>query len=192
MRAPKAAPALAFLLACCVLLAFAISCYAAEHITVYKLGDGSTPHWDTLKRHLQKKGYRVSMYDGATTIEKHVENVNRINREKAMVFLALDLRAGERMRAVAAIDDSKGEPLRFATIREVSSSHRVESQRLAGALAAPFGASVKELSLFPLLGVDMPGLFLHVEYAPDGLPAALDMLYEGLQKYFGRSSVDES
>jgi hypothetical protein len=179
-------------LVCCVLLSFALSCYAAEHIIVYKLGERDAPHWDSLKRYLQKKGYRVSMYDGATTIERQIENVNRINREKAIAFLALDLRPGTRNRAVVVVDDAKAERSRFLTIREVPALHAVESRQLATAIAIPFKASMKELPLFPLLGVDLPGLVLCIEYVQENFPAVLDALDDGLQKYFGRSAGDES
>jgi hypothetical protein len=179
-------------LICCVLFVFALSCYAAEHIIIYKLGERDGPQWDSLKKYLQKKGYRVSMYDGATTIERHVEHVNRINREKAAAFLALDLRPGARNRAVIAIDDAKAENSRFLTIQEVPAVHLAESRQLATALAVPFKTSVKALPLFPLLGVDLPGLFLHVEYMQENLPTVLDTLNDGLQKYFGRSTTDES
>lgn len=176
----------------CFLSCFALSCYAAEHIVLYRLGERDAPHWESCRKHLQKKGYRVSMYDGAGTIEKQVENVNRINRERAVALVALDLRAGTKNRAVVAVDNAKAEKSRFLTIREIPALHAAESRQMATALAGSFRTFVKELPLFPLLGIDLPGLFLHVEYVPENLPAALEMLSDGLNKYFGRSAPDES
>ncbi len=179
-------------LVACVLSHFALSCYAAEHIILYRLGERDAPHWESCKRYLQKKGYRVTIYDGAVTIEKQVENINRINREKASAFLAMDLRAGARDRIVVAVDDARMEQSRFLTIREIPALHAAESRQMAMAFGGSFNVPVKELPLFPLLGVDLPAMFLHVRYTEERLPAVFDMLHNGLQKYFGRSNADES
>ncbi|NTU76708.1 MAG: metal ABC transporter permease [Alphaproteobacteria bacterium] len=76
-------------------------------------------------------------------------------------------------------------------IDEVPSLYGNLSRELAGLLAGAYGGTVKEFPLFPLLGVDMPGVYLTIECTPDQTGQVLDKLSSSLQKYFRKGKNDE-
>lgn len=165
--------------------------HGAEHIVLYRLGAQDNIAWDQLKRYLGAKGYRISIYDGTDTIEKHVENVNKINKLKAAVFLAMDFGIGEKNQIMVAITTAKKGKGTILAIDEVPALYANESRELASSLASTFNKGVKEFPLFPLLGVDMPGIFLKITFTPDKTLEVLNKLHEGIQAYFKRGIKDE-
>jgi len=50
---------------------------------------------------------------------------------------------------------------------------------------------VKHVPLFPLLGVDMPGIFLRLECSQDKVREALGLLHGSIQSYLRRDVVHE-
>jgi len=159
---------------------------------LYRIGDKETPEWNQLKRHLNGKGYRVSIYEGTDSLEKHLQNVNRINREKASLLLAMSLALGDTDAVLVAVSDARPGTGRFLAIEEIPAAHEAASKELAVQVAMVFKTQMKRLPLFPLLGVDMPGIFLGVECTKERTTEVFDRLYEGLQKYFARSRENEN
>jgi hypothetical protein len=66
-----------------------------------------------------------------------------------------------------------------------------ESRELASSLASAFNKGIKEFPLFPLLGVDMPGVFLKITYTHEKTLEVFNKLHEGMQRYFKRGMKDE-
>jgi len=165
--------------------------HGAEHIVLYRLGSKETVAWDQLKRYLDAKGYRISIYDGTDNIEKHVETVNKINKLKAAVFLAMDFGVGEKNQIMVAITTAKKGKGTILAIDEVPALYANESRELASSLASTFNKGVKEFPLFPLLGVDMPGIFLKITFTPDQTLEVFNKLHEGIRGYFKRGMKDE-
>jgi len=61
--------------------------------------------WNAFKRHLTGKGLTVSVYDSPESMEKQVETANRVNREKAVFMLVVELVPSERSDAFIAVSD---------------------------------------------------------------------------------------
>jgi hypothetical protein len=175
-----------FLLLACTPLAF-----AEEHIILYQVGRPQPAHMALLKKTLTGKGYRVKSFEGSANLEKHLETASRMNREKADAVIALDLKAGDTNRAVIAVSIAKKGTGRFLAVEEVQSAHEERSLELAVALASQFKRGVKRFPLFPLLGVDMPGVFVQLEFSQESMGEMFEAFHEGLQKYFGRSTTNE-
>ena len=165
--------------------------HGGEHIVLYRLGVKDPIAWDQLKRYLGAKGYRVSIYDGADNIEKHVEIVNRINKLKAAAFFAMDFSVGETNQAMVAITIAKRGKGNILAIEEIPAVYANESRELASSLASVFDKGIKEFPLFPLLGVDMPGVFLKISYTHEKTLDVFNKLHEGMQRYFKRGMKDE-
>ena len=165
--------------------------HGAEHIVLYRLGAQDNIAWDQLKRYLGAKGYRISIYDGTDNIDKHVETVNKINKLKAAVFLAMDFGGGEKNQIMVAITTAKKGKGTILAIDEVPALYANESRELASSLASAFNKGIKEFPLFPLLGVDMPGIFLKITFTPDKTLEVLNKLHEGMQAYYKRGIKDE-
>lgn len=165
---------------------------AAEHIVLYRMGDRSSGEWNSLKKTLNKKGYKVSMYDVPVTFERHVENANRINKEKATLVIAVELDIGNVTRAFVATSTARKGKGKFHTMEEVPAIHENRSREAATQVATLFGAKAKVVPLFPLLGVNMPGFFIRMEHTKDGGENMFNTLEEGLGKYFARSDKNES
>ena len=170
-----------------------IPCHGAEHIVVYKVGEAAAPHWNQLKKFFTARGYRVSMYDAPNTMEKQIENVNRINRDKVSALLTMELVNGAAPQVFIAVSDAKKGKGRFLTMEEITAAHSENSRELATALASSLNTRFIHLPLFPLLGIDAAGVFLRIEYTtPESFNNTCTALHEGLQKYFGRSKKNES
>jgi hypothetical protein len=143
------------------------------------------------RKYFSAKGYNLSYYDGADTLEKHIENVNKINRSKGTAFLAIDLAAGDAGRTFIAVSNAQKGKGNIPEIDEVPAMHINNSMELATTIAAPFNKKIKRLPLFMLLGIDMPGLFMRLESHRDKMGEVFDRLHEGLQKYAKRGKTDE-
>ena len=175
-----------------VFLLFPVFCsHGGEHIVLYRLGAKEPVVWEQLRKFLGAKGYRISMYDVPNNIEKHVENVNKINSLKASALIAMDLAAGEDNRIIVAVTTSKKGRGNILNIEEMPALYANQSRELATSLASVFDKGVKEFPLFPLLGVDMPGVFLKIGYTPDKTAEVFEKLHEGMQRYFKRGTKDE-
>ena len=173
-------------------LFFPVFCsHGGEHIVLYRLGMKEPVAWDQLRRYLGAKGYKISMYDVPDNIEKHVENVNKINKLKASALFAMDLGAGEKNQIIVAVTTTKKGKGNILAIEEIPALYANESRELATSLASVFNKGVKEFPLFPLQGVDMPGVFLKIGYTPDKTNEVFEKLHEGIQKYFKRGMKDE-
>lgn len=165
--------------------------HGAEHIVLYRLGAQDPVVWEKLRKSMTAKGYRVSIFDGASTIEGHVEIANKINALRASVLLAMDLAVGSNNRFMAVVTVAKRGKGSILAIDELPALHINDSRELATALASQFDKGVKELPLFPLLGVDMPGVFVKVTYTPDKETEVFAKLHAGLRRYFERGLKDE-
>lgn len=166
---------------------FPVFCsHGGEHIVLYRLGVKDPVPWEQLRTFLGKKGYRVTEYDGTESIEKHVEHVNKINQLKASVFLALDFGYGEKKRVVVAVTTPRKGRGNILAIDEVPALHANESRELATSLAQVFDKGVKEIPLFPVLGVDMPAVLLKIACAGGNASEMMEKLHEGLGRYFKR------
>lgn len=165
--------------------------HGGEHIVLYRLGIKDAASWEQLRRYLGAKGYRVSMFDGSDNIEKHVENVNKINKLKASVLVAMEFGMGDQNRTVVAVTAAKKGKGNILAIDETPALYANESRELATSLASVFGKGIKEIPLFPFLGVDIPGVYMRIDYTPDKTNEVLEKFHEGMQRYFKRGKSNE-
>ena len=180
------------LLLCVSLLIPFFSAHGRDNIVFYQVGERDPALWNTLKRHFVSKGYGVSIYESADTIEKQIQNANRINKEKATLFLAIELIPSETEDIFIAVSNAKKGQGNLLEIDEVPAVHDADSEELARAFAAPFGKKIKRLPLFVFLGIDMPGAFLRIDCPKDKTGDIFNRLNEGLQKYLKRGVKNES
>ncbi len=159
-----------------------------EEIAICRLGDKDSAVWGELKRYFNGKGVTVTFYDGTDSIERQVEMANRVNRGKASFFLVVDLAVGDRDSVIVAVTDAKKGKGNILSIDEVPATHGAASREAAKRVASSFGPKirVRELPLFPFLGIDLPGIFLSVEHRQEKTGEILDALYSGLESYLKR------
>jgi len=177
-----------FILIIICLLFPLFSVYSADSIVIYRMSDKSEPIWNLFKKSFDSKGYNMSIYEKTDNINKHLENLNRINRTNVSLMLAVDLRTDEKTDVFVAVTDAKRGTGRFRTIEEVAGQHTGDSMILAKEIATSFGKNVKELSLFPLLGIDVPGIFIRIECKNEQLNEILNKLHESIQKFIKRGN----
>lgn len=172
----------------CILLAlcvFAQPLQAAEnHVVLYRIGESGDKAWTDLKQYFEGKGYGVTIHRGEMAVEKHAEKASIINRGPGKILIALQVTPGERSRIMVAAPEAKKGEGRFLTIDEVPGEFKQESERLAGAVAEAFNAKVRHLPLFPLLGINMPGIMINMEIKETEIQDAAGKLYGGVEKYF--------
>ncbi len=164
---------------------------ARESIVLYRTGMCDPAMANGLRKYLLARGFGVSVYEGADTIEKQIQNANKINKEKAALLLVVELIPSDNRTAMFAISDAKKPKGLIVQIDEVPGVHISRSEELAAALAEPYGKKVKRLPLFALLGIDMPGLFIGLDWPRDKMGEAFDKLYEGIQNYLKRGVQNE-
>ena len=152
-----------------LLLLSSIACYAAgPGIAIYRVGNGGQQGVAFIKQYLETKGYQVSLYQGESVIEKHAEKASLINRSSAGLFLAIEMTVGEKFHVMVARTVARKGDGRFLTIAEVPERFAADSQVFADAIAESFGVKVKQMPLFPLLGISMPGIFIRMNGAETG------------------------
>lgn len=163
-----------------------IGVHAADSIIVYRMSDKSEPIWSIFKKSFDSKGYNMSIYDRTDNIDIHIEHANRINKTSALLILALDLSIQDKEEVFIAYTNAKKGKGRFLTIEEIHGQHIDKSIALAKDIATSFNKNVKEISVFPLLGVDMPGVFIRIACTKELAGETLNKLHEGIQKYIKR------
>jgi hypothetical protein len=167
------------------------SSYAGESIPLYCAGEKDQASWNFLKKYFDGKGYNVTIYEKTDNLEKHLENANKINKTGASLMLVMDFRMGEKNDVFAAVTNAKKGKGRILAIDEIPGQYVDISAEVAGCVATPYRRTVKELPLFPLLGVDMPALFLRIECTKEKADEMLNVVNDCLQKYFQRGKKDE-
>lgn len=168
-----------------------LSVQAGESIVFYRVGEKDVLAWNLLRKYMEAKGYEVTMYEGAQNIEKHMEAVNRINRSNAGLYVALDVAISGEESCFVGVARSRRPKGAVLSADEVGFLHGDQSRKCARAIAGMFNRKVVEFPLFPLLGVDMPAIYLRLQFPQEKAVEALDKVHEGLQKYFSRGLHDE-
>ena len=182
----------ALLLLCIFLLIPFFSLYARDNVVFYQMGERDPALWDGLKKYFADKGYGVIVYKGANGIDQQIQNANKINKEKAAVFLAVELVPSEKEGIFVAMSQTQKGKGNVLEIDEVPGAHGADSEDLALSIAAPFGVKIKRLPLFASLGIDMPGVFLKIDCPKNKMGEMFSKVNEGLQKYFNRGEKDEN
>jgi hypothetical protein len=181
---------LSFLLAVLV-LSFCVSYVhaAGNSIILCRIGDATPQAWTTLRQYFEDKGYQVTFYQGEATVERHVEKVSGLNRGPGAIFLAVELVPASRPRVMVAVTDARKGEGRFLTIDQVPDRFARESEKLAAFVAAPFKVKVKRLPLFPLLGINMPGVFVRMQFKEGEVEDGAKKLYAGVDRYFAERTT---
>jgi len=197
---------LRLLLAIVCSITFVQCCFGADGFVVYQVSDKEPSAWSAFKVFFKEKGYDVTMHQAEATLGKHVEKVPRINRSGGKFLLVMEMSYGEETRVLVAMTDQGrpgdgprgetggssgnaktspdwGSMNRFVAIDYLLAKHAGESKRLAESVAAPFKQKVRRVPLFPLLGVDMPGIFIHLECSQEKVREALGLLHASIQTY---------
>lgn len=179
------------LFACFIFIPFFSSSYGAQHIVLYHVGEKDQEARVLLKKHLAGKGFVVFTYEGTDRIEKQVEIANKINRLRASLFMAVEFTFSDQENVIVAVSNAKKSEGQFLTIEEVPAVHVGRSREFALLVAERFKGKVLDLPLFPLLGIDMPGLFLRITCPKEKAGEVLSEVSESMQKYFTRGIKDE-
>jgi hypothetical protein len=167
------------------------SVHGRENIVFYQVGERDPALWNGLKKYFVNKGYGVSIYEGTNTLEKQIQNANKINKEKAALLLAVEMIPSEKEDIFVAISNAKKGKGAILEIDEVPATHGTDSEDLATFIAAPFTKKVKRLPLFVFLGIDLPQVFLRINCLADQPGAAFDKLNNGIQNYLKRGATNE-
>ncbi len=164
---------------------------AGEPMPIYCAGEKDQASWSFLKTYFDSKGYNVSIYEKTDSLERHLENANKINKTGASLMLVMDFRIGGKNEVFAAVSNAKKGKGKILAIDEIPARYVDLSAEVAGCIATPFRRTVKELPLFPLLGIDMPALFLRIECTKEKADETLNVVNDCLQKYFQRGKKNE-
>lgn len=159
---------------------------AAEHIVLSRAGAGSDAMWNDFRKYLTDKGFTMSIHETPASMEKQVETANRVNKEKALFMLAVELVPSDRTDAFIAVSSAKKGKGLILNVDEVPGSHAARSGELASSIASAFQRKVKAIPLFMFLGVDMPGVFVRLEVEKTRPAGAFGRLHEGLLNYMKR------
>jgi len=196
------------------------SCLGAESFAVYQVSPKDQQPWLQVRDFFRAKGYEVLFQQGETMLEKHLEKMSRINRSSAKFLLAMEFVSGDDEGVLVAMTDRKGTedrtppeaggpPMprseknstifgpdaqagnRFLAVDDLQGKYVSSSTRLAEAVAGAFHVKVNHVPLFPLLGADMPGIFLRIECKQDKMLELLEFLHGGIQNYLRRDGRHE-
>jgi len=167
------------------------SVFAAENIVFYLIGEQKASEINTIKRYFEKKKFKVNIFSLVGQVDRHLDNINKINSLKASMLIAFNIEITDSEGCFIAIYNPPIKPGRFKAIEEAPGFYGAESKNLAGAIASSFNVRVKEIPLFPLIGLDMPSVFVNIQTHKDGINLAFDKLYSGIENYLKRGKKDE-
>jgi hypothetical protein len=184
-----------------IVLSFYSSPYAADNLVFYNAGKRDSAAWTVLREYFSSGKYIASFYQGHGVLEPHLEKIDRINAMGPGVFVGVEFTFGEEkhiMVAMAEFDkDGEGSskrefeapPRLVWRMEDISGRHEAESRRLAELIAAPFQTAVKRIPLFPLLGIDMPGVFVSIQCRHEDARSILAVLDGALRQYYRRNRL---
>lgn len=173
------------------------SCYAEDNLVFYNTGKRDPAAWGELKEYFSSRSYAVSFYQGDGAMERHLEKAARINAIRSAVFVGMEFTFGEEKHVMVVMAPDGGGTTGMRTeldgrrrvlwgVDELSAKHEAQSKRLAELVAAQFQVAVKKMPLFPLVGVDMPGIFVSIQCNKEEAGSLLTMLDAALKKYYRR------
>lgn len=137
---------------------------------------------------LKREKIDFSVYTGSKNLEDHLSSINEINSKKKGVFLALDLKRSNTQKIFVATFKTKKTQGKLLRIDEIPSLHFEDSIQIAQYIALTFNNKVYRLPLFPLLGVNMPGLYLKVDGGKEEVDFVATTLARGIKKF----SIEEN
>lgn len=183
-----------------VLFAFILftPCYAEDNLVFYNAGKRDVAAWGALRDYFSSRTYAVSFYQGDGGVERHLDKTTRINTIKSGAFVAIEFAFGEEKHVMVAMTPGDGNSPGTRTefdgrrrllwgVDELPAKHEAQSKQLASLVAAQFQVTVKRVPLFPLIGVDMPGIFISIQCNKEEAGSLLAMLDTALQKYYRRN-----
>ncbi|HVN22696.1 MAG TPA: hypothetical protein VMT71_01895 [Syntrophorhabdales bacterium] len=201
---------LALLVAVVLFAAGAEFCSGADSFAAYQVTGTDPQFWSMTRDFLKEKGYEVLYQQGESDLERHLEKMSRINRSPAKFLLAMELAPGPNKSVLVAMTDRKEQgsggvlqkdtpPFapdasagrRFFAIDDLQGKYSADSGMLADSVATSFQVKVKHVPLFPLLGANMPGIFLRIECKQDAMREMLGLLHSGIQNYLRRDISHE-
>jgi hypothetical protein len=174
-------------------------CCAEDNLIFYSTGKRDPAASSALRDYFSSKRYALSFYQGDGSMERHFERVNRINASKSGALVAIEIMFGEEKHVMVAMADlgkdsqasakTGGRRRLLWAVDELPAKHEAQSKQLAELVAAQFGVKVKKVPLFPLIGVDMPGIFVSIECGREEARSLLAKLDAALQKYYRRDRL---
>lgn len=189
-----------YLLSALIVVVVSSCCYAEDNLVFYGMGRKDPAAWSILREYFSSKSHAVSFYQGDGVIEHHLEKANRINAMKSGVFVAIEFVFGEGKHMMVAMVDSGGDSRANAgtgvegrrllwAVDELPAKHEAQSKRLADLVAAQLGVTARKVPLFPLIGIDMPGIMVSIECGREEAKSLLAMFEAALQKYYRRDKL---
>ncbi|MCX7966293.1 MAG: hypothetical protein N2596_06685 [Syntrophorhabdaceae bacterium] len=176
------------------LFVFCTFAFASEHIIIYAASERLT-EINQLKRYLEKNKIKVGIYNRTDRLDKHMENLNKINNSGASFLIVLNFEIDEREDFFIAVPDTKDLPSkptgRFNFIEDLPHIYEKASRELATSIASSFNAKIKTLPLFYAVGLNMPCVFVSITTKKDFINNAFEKFYSGLKNYFTRGEKDE-
>ena len=177
-----------------ILFLFSSFAFASGHIIIYETKE-RTSEINKLKRYLEIKKIKVSLYNKTDQIDKHIENLNKINNSKASLLIAINIDIKEREYLFIAIPDIKGlspkSQGRFKFLEDIPATYEKDNEELAMTIASPFNAKIKTLPLFYAIGLDMPCIFINMTIKKENENFFFEKLYSGIQSYLTRGEKNE-
>lgn len=155
----------------------------AQHIFLYMVGTPNNDIRQTFLKVLKKHGMDFTLHTGTKNLEEHLRLVSEINTRKKGLFIAVDLNKREKPGPFVAVFKPKKPDGKLLRIDEIPYVHIDLSTKIAEHIASSFGIRVVKLPLFPLLGVDMPALYLRLRENKEEMELVTKLVKEAIRKY---------
>lgn len=143
-----------------LLILFLPSFSFCQTVYLYRIGEGDQGLWNTLFSCMRKEKIDFRVYRFRPSLHEHLRCANDVNTQGKGLFLALELSHNPESKIFVGIFSPRKGSGRFLKIDEVPSLHYQSSICVAEKVAKRYGTRVAKLPLFPLLGIDMPGIFI--------------------------------
>lgn len=141
----------------------------SEIIYLYRIDPTEPRLWSIFTSTIKRENVDIKVYRFRPSIEEHLKLISDVNKKDKGLFVAIRLSQGEKSQVFVAVFNQKQVSGRFLRIDEIPSLHFERSFCVARKVSEVFGIKVQKLPLFPLLGVDMPGIFIFAKGSKDDI-----------------------
>ncbi|MCX7856725.1 MAG: hypothetical protein N2513_01895 [Deltaproteobacteria bacterium] len=155
----------------------------AQQIFFYLLDKPDNELWQIFLKTIKKQGLVSSVYMGNRNLEEHLRLITQINSKKKGLFIAMDVKKREKFGLFVGVFKPKKPEGKIARIDEIPYVHFELSNKIAESIAASYNKRVVKLPLFPMLGVDMPAIYIKISGEKRDIEKLAGDINEVIRKY---------
>ena len=154
-----------------------------ETIFLYLVSIPDDQIWQVFLKSLRKEGLDPVPQKGTRELEDHLRIVSNINSGKKGLFVAIDIKREKNTKILVGVFAPKKPEGKIKSIEEIPYAYYDTSYKIAESIAMAYGKKVLKAPFFPLLGVDMPALYIKLRFKEGDIGPFVSVMKDGIKRY---------